>query len=141
MAGYLLAGLAIIVAASLLFKQVTNFWKGIWKGIFGGRNEKEPRVYPNPNPDVNWNPMPLATELYNAMDGWSVDTDPKEAAWKKLAELEHDWQVVEVWKVFNMEYGNGTTLTQWITEEWGYLFGWPTSKDDALNRLGNLGLN
>jgi len=89
---------------------------------------------------IQWNPEPLVDELYDVMDGLFTLSGTKDAAWLKLAQLPSNDMVVSVYNRFNLKYGNGDTLTQWIRDEvWTDIAG--TGKNDALNRLQSLGLN
>jgi hypothetical protein len=113
-------------------------------GLFGKKNDKPSNKYiildEDGNTITDWNPMPLATELYDVMSGILDPTYDKEVAWAKLANLDSDKKVEIVYNVFNTEYGAGQTLTQWITGEYGNLFH-ESNRDDALKRLTDLGLN
>lgn len=125
----------------LAFLKVAGFWDKIFEW-FKGPKKKGPRKYTIINPDGTedeFNPMPLATELYDTMSGILDWTEAKEGAWRKLYLLPKDSQVELVYNVFNYEYGNGNTLTQWILGEYGAFV--DSYKHKALDRLGQLGLN
>lgn len=88
---------------------------------------------------VQWNPQPLAAELFNVMDGLFTLSGTKDAAWLKLAQLPSNDMVVAVYNEFNSQYGNGDTLTQWINDEyWTDVGG--DGKSLALQRLSSIGL-
>jgi len=88
---------------------------------------------------VQWNPQPLAAELFDVMDGLFTLSGTKDATWLKLAQLPSNDMVVAVYNTFNETYGNGDTLTQWINDEyWTDIGG--DGKSLALSRLSSIGL-
>lgn len=88
---------------------------------------------------IQWNPQPLAAELFDVMDGLFTLSGTKDATWLKLAQLPSNDMVVAVYNTFNQTYGNGDTLTQWINDEYWTDFA-GDGKSLALQRLSSIGL-
>lgn len=88
---------------------------------------------------VQWNPQPLAAELFEVMDGIFTLAATKDEVFLKLAQLPTNDMVVAVYNEFNTQYGNGETLTQWIDDEYNTLIG-GDGQTLALEKLRSIGL-
>lgn len=88
---------------------------------------------------IQWNPQPLAAELFDVMDGLFTSSASKDDTWTQVAQLPTDDMVVAVYNTFNEQYGNGETLTQWINDEYWTDVG-SDGKALILARLNRLGL-
>ena len=117
---------------------------GVYFYYRGKRNAEGPKVtYPeggNAIPE-GWSPLPLVSELHDAMDGLFTLMGTKDAAWTKLRDLPTDEMVIAVYDTYNQKYfrdGNGT-LTQWIRDE-KYADPLTGVKESTLARLQNLDL-
>ncbi len=99
-----------------------------------------------------WDPQPLASELYNSMDGmntfseigmWGTNiswkNDARTQPWSTLASLQTDDQVKAVHNAF-LDLSKGESLAQWIKDEWAAGEA-EEAREDALDRLSEAGLN
>lgn len=110
----------------------------------GKRNAEGPQVdYPKGGSGIpaGWNPVPIAKELHDVMDGLFTSASDKEVAWQKLFDLPTDDMIVAVYNAYNQLYfgeGDGT-LTDWIRDEnySNVAFG---VKQDLLDKLQRLNL-
>jgi hypothetical protein len=86
---------------------------------------------------VAWSPEPLAASLYNELSGPSLVISPsKTAVMIQLVSLPTADMIAAVYNTFNIKYGDGETLTQWIADEWTF-----PGQAQALTKLRGLGLN
>ena len=86
---------------------------------------------------IAWDPEPLAASLFNVLDGASFVVNPaKSGAMVQLVSLPTDDMIVAVYNTFNVKYGDGETLTQWIADEWTF-----PGQSQALTKLRGLGLD
>jgi hypothetical protein len=108
----------------------------------GKRTAEGPQVvYPNGGNSIpqGWNPIPLAEELFDAMDGLFTLSGTKTAVWNKLLNLPTDEMIIAVYNAFNQKYfslGKGT-LVQWIRDEI-YTDPFSDVKQNLLNKLQTL---
>ena len=89
---------------------------------------------------IAWNPEPLVDELHYVMDGLFTLSGTKDAAWNKLIQLPSPDMLTAVYNRFNTKWGDGSTLTQWLRDEYYYDFTTGV-RDQAINKLETAGLN
>lgn len=88
---------------------------------------------------IAWDPRPLSDELYSAMSGLGTFSGTKDEAWSKLANLPTPDMVTAVYNDFNARHGDGSTLTQWIRDEYYYDY-FTGVRDATLAKLALLNL-
>ena len=107
----------------------------------GGSGIPVVRTGPTGKPVV-WSPSPLASELYEAMDGFDW-TEVKEKAWRKMLELPTDDMFTATYNYFNIMpqvvKADAGTLTQWVRDEGG-AWGSGSAKPGLIRRLNALQL-
>jgi|SRR5690554_212845 len=86
---------------------------------------------------VQWDPDPLAREIFENLEGWNFNVYPETA--KQIVDLQTDDQVIMLYNHYNKNYAKDQpTLTKLIDKEWPDMGGYYKK---AVARLRGLGLN